>query len=398
MTQSLLNAASGGSAALVIAQEALMQLENNMCMGNLVHRQYVNEFKKIGDTVTIRKPVQFKTESTAAITTPNDVVEQSTTITISERYKVAWLFNSQELTLTVEQYSERYIKPAMIQLANQVDADVCGLYKSLFYYTGVAGTTPAGFTQLADVAQKMDEMAVPRSDRRLVLDPAANWKLAQAFYNLNRDAAAKAAMIQGYLGTIANMDIYMDQNIKYHTKGTAGADYDTDGASQVGNTIHIDTGAAGTFLEGDIVTFGTTYSVNPISKETQGTNLMPFVITEDESADGDADLEVSPAANGTTVNPQYQNISTDGVQDGVGVTLLGSHRANMAFHKNALALVTVPLILPDSAGFKARVTHNGLSIRVVKDYNVTSDEETIRLDIMYGVKAIYPELGVRVLG
>lgn len=43
----------------VIAREALIVLENNLIMANLVHRDYSNEFVNVGDTITVRKPASF---------------------------------------------------------------------------------------------------------------------------------------------------------------------------------------------------------------------------------------------------------------------------------------------------------------------------------------------------
>ena len=205
----------------VIAKEALMQLENNLVMGNLVYREYVNEFKKIGDTVTIRGPVRFTVSDGAVISALQDVTEPSLTLTIDKRKKVAWKFDSQELTLTVEEYSERYIKPACIALANQVDAALCGLYKDVFNAAGTAGTTPNSYASLGAAAQKLDEFAVPRDNRRLVLNPAANWSMADALKGLHMPNDVRGFVRKGLLGEIADMEIYMDQNIYTHTKGVA---------------------------------------------------------------------------------------------------------------------------------------------------------------------------------
>jgi hypothetical protein len=106
--------------------------------------------------------------------------------------------------------------------------------------------------------------------------------------------------------------------------------------------------------------------------------------------------------DGSTVSTAAFQTVTALPADNAAITIVGAsaavHPHNLAFHKNALALVTVPLELPDSAVFKARADWRGFSIRVIKDYDITNDLEIIRLDILYGVKAIYPELGVKVIG
>ena len=95
-----------------------------MVMGDKVHRQYKKEFVKIGDSVTIRQPVKFLATD-GATRSNQDVIEQTTSIVINNRKHVSWSFSTQDLTLTIEEYAERYIKPAMIALSNCVDRALC---------------------------------------------------------------------------------------------------------------------------------------------------------------------------------------------------------------------------------------------------------------------------------
>lgn len=386
----------------IIAKEGLFQLENNMVMGNNVHRQYKNEFVKIGDTVSIRKPVKF-TVTDGATRSNQDVVETSTSIVINKRKHVSWKFSTQDLTLKIEEYSERYIKPAMIQLANQVDSDLCGLYTDLFTSAGTPGTTPATFGALGNMAEELDDGAVPDDGmRKLILNPAARWSMADGLKTLNNDGMAADFVRKGRLGEIANFDIYGDQNIVRHTVGAHGGTPLVNGASQTGTSLVTDgwtASVSGLLKQGDVFTIAGVYGVNPVSRQSTG-KLQKFVVTSDRASNGSgqATLEIYPAI---TTSGAYQTV-TNSPADNAAITVLGTastqYPQNLAFHKNALALVTCPLELPESAGWKSRVTHKGLSIRAVKDYDIDNDEEIIRLDILYGVKAIYPELGGRLWG
>src|SRR5574340_554950 len=216
----------------VIAKEALFQLENAMVMGNLVHRDYKKEFVKVGGTVTVRKPIIFNA-SNGATRVNQDVSEQSTTLTIGSRKHVSWNFSSQDLTLTIQEYAKRYIKPAMLALANQVDMDLCGLFNQIPKVTGTAGTTPANWSAAAGAGQKLDEGAVPQEDRHLVVNPAAYWTLAGsaivsgAGNNIYNPAISKEAWQKAYLGKFANFDTYMAQNIDGSAKLSQGASYGT---------------------------------------------------------------------------------------------------------------------------------------------------------------------------
>lgn len=386
-----------------IAKEGLMQLENAMGMGNLVHRQYKNEFVKKGDTVTIRKPVKF-TVTDGATRSNQDVTEQSDTIVINKRKHVSWKFSTQDLTLTIQQMSERYIKPAAIVLANQIDSDLCALYKDLFWKAGTPGTTPNAFSLLGDMAEVLDNGAVPDDGQRcLVLDPAARWSMADALKTLNNDNMASDFVRRGRLGNIANFDVYGNQNIKKHTVGVATGTPLVNGASQTGASLVTDgwtNSTTGILLDGDQFTIAGVNSVNPVSKADTG-QLQVFTVTADADSGattGPATLSITPSI---TTSGAYQTV-TASPADNAAITVIGTggtaYSQNMAFHKNALALVTVPLELPESAGFKARVNHRGVSIRIVKDYDIDADEEIIRMDVLYGTKAIYPELGGRLWG
>jgi hypothetical protein len=398
----------------IIAREALFQLENNCIMANLVHRQYKKEFVKVGESISIRKPVQFLVSDGATLDL-QDVKESSTPFTVDQRKHVAWQFSSQDLTMTIEDYSERYIKPAMIGLANQVDTYLCQVGAEQFFHrVGTPGTAPDEFSDLADVAQRMDEAAIPDDgSRRLVLNPKGRWALANGLGGTGSGGIYNADIVhsmvrRGHLGQIANFDIFGTQNIRRHTTGTYSGTPLVNDASFTDNTnvVAFD-GMTGSVTDaikaGDVFTLAGVNAVNPISKEDLG-YLQQFVaLTDVDTTSGAGNITVYPTINAGTATgfEAYQNV-TAVPADNAAITIVGTaataYTQNLAFHKNALALVTCPLEMPDSASFKARATWRGLSIRVIKDYDITNDREIIRLDIFYGAKAIYPELGVRVDG
>jgi hypothetical protein len=398
-----------------IAKEALFQLENNCVLGANVHRQYKKEFVKIGDSVTIRRPVKFLASDGATRVT-QDVTELSTSITINKRKHVSWKFSTQDLTLTIEEYSERYIKPAMIALANKVDEDGCEVAAKNFYSSsGTPGTTPNAFSFLSSAAQKLDDGAVPDDGmRRIFFNPAARWAMANGMGGTGSGGVFNADIVhgmvrRGMLGQIANFDIYGDQNVYRLQTGVRGGTPLTNGVpANNASTLVID-GATASVTNwaraGDVFTIAGVNAVNPISKQDTGV-LQQFVVLAAANSDGTGNVTLSIAPNlinasGTNIGAAYQTVSALPA-DNAALTFIGTanttYPQNLAFHENALALVTVPLELPDSAAFKARADWRGYSIRVVKDYDIDADEEIIRLDIMYGWKAIYPDLGHRIWG
>lgn len=394
----------------VIAKEALMQLENNAVFGNLVHRDYKKEFKKVGDSVSIRKPVKF-TATDGATLSKQDVEEGNTSITLDKRKHVGWEFSSQDLTLTIEQYSERYIKPACIALANKIDSDVAGLYKKVWNNVGTPGTVASTFAHVGAIARRLDEGAVPAEMRQAVWNPEAAWSLADGLKGYYQPEKVKTALEAGKVGQYAGMPHYMNQNIKVHAVGAHGGTPLVNGGSQ--NVTYATSKSTGVqdlitdgwsastavLKEGDVFTIAGVYAVNPINKESTGV-LQQFVVREDVTSDGtgNATFEIAPAI--VTSGP-YQNVDA-APADNAAITVMGtastSYAQNLAFHKNAFALVTCPLDVPDGTNWAAQESHNGYSIRVIKDYDITNDKEIIRLDVLYGCEAIYPDLATRRTG
>lgn len=398
-----------------IAKEGLFQLENNLVFGNNVYREYKNEFvdPKAGGTVTIRKPVKF-VASDGATRVNQDVTEGSTSITVNKRKHVSWKFNTNDLTLSIEEYSERYIAPACIALANQVDYDLAGLYADVNNWVGTPGQTVDSFADFAKGPERLDNGAVPRDSRRAVLSPGDNWGLIGNQTSLYNGNMVQGAYRDAALGRIAGVDTFMGQNVRVHTTGARGGTPLVNGAAQ--NTTYAATKSTGTqnlvldgasnsitgwAKAGDVFTIAGVYAVNPVSKETLG-YLQQFTVTADANSDGTGNvtLVISPAII-STANDPYQNVSA-APADNAAITFMGSaasqYRQNMVFHKNAFALVVCPLEMPDGAAFKARETAKNLSIRVVKDYDIDNDEDIIRLDILYGIKTIYADLATRLSG
>lgn len=402
----------------IIAKEALVQLENNLTMANNVHREYKKEFVKVGDTVSIRKPVKFYAAD-GATRVNQDVEEANTSITINKQKHVSWKFSSKDLTLTVEDYSERYIKPAMIALANVIDRNGHALYTNVWNHVGTPGTTPSNFAAMAAAAQRMDEMAVPTDMRKAMLNPAAAYAIAGTATTLYMNGVNQQAYRTGSIGEIAGLDTYRSQNVTVHTNGARGGTPLVNGGSQ--NVTYAtakntnsqslvtdgwSNSITGLLKAGDVFTIAGVYAMNPVPGEgTTGKQQMSYLqqftvlADADSNGSGQATLTISPAI--ITSGP-YQTVSA-APADNAAITVVSgtastAYPQNLVMHKNAFALVMCPLELPDGVEFKARETHKGLSVRVVKQYDIANDDDIIRLDVLYGWKAIYPDLAVRLVG
>lgn len=391
----------------IIAKEALMQLTNNLGMAKKVYRSYKNEFRKVGETITIRKPNKFRVTKAQARSNTN-VSEPSTTLTVDTQAHVSWAFSSVELTQTIEQYSKRYISPAANALANQVDYDLTGLYTDVFNHAGTPGTTPNTFKVLGDAQTVLDNESAPQEMRYAVMNPAANWALADGLKGTFATPQAKDMLTKGFLGNIANLQISMDQNIRKHTTGvfTTGSTPLIDATAPVSGATTFSTdgwaSGAASVTKGDIFTIATVNQVNTMSGVSTG-NLKNWVVRTNTSdvAGNMATLPIAPTIIYGATNA-HSNVDALPV-DGDAMTFVGTestaYAQNLVFHPHAFCLVTLPLEMPANVwGARETDPDAGISIRVVKQYDIDADEEIIRMDILYGIKTLYPELAVRVWG
>lgn len=402
----------------IIAKEALMILDNELVMAKKVHRGYETEFgstvsgHQVGDTVSIRRPTDFTVRDGRTAST-QDVVEGSTSITVDKQKGVDFKFTSADLALNIKDLSERVIKPAMVQLANQVDSDLQALYKFVPNWTGTPGQTVNSFTDFAKGPERLDELAVMQSDRCATLAPADHWGLLGSQTALFTQDIARGAYRQGSLGMIGGVDTYMTQNVPTHTVGVATGTPLVNGGTQGSAYADVkDTmiqnlvtdgwtnSTTGILKAGDVFTIANVFAVNPVTKATLPF-LRQFTVMADVNSGastGPATVSIYPAIIATGA---FQNVSAVPA-DNAAITVLGTggtgYRQNMVFHKNAFALAMVPLVMPSGAVGGARQSYKGMSVRVQPYYDGTNDENNWRLDILYGVKAIDPRLATRLSG
>jgi len=213
----------------IITRKALMRFINSLGFARGVSRQYDSQFAKsgaspsgkIGPTLTIRKPNRYAV-STGTVLDVQDVTEPSTTFTVSTRKHVDFNFTSDDLTLSIDDFDERYIRPAVEALASTVDADGLGLYTEIPNMVGTAATTPASALVWLNANQKLNEMACPMSGTRYaILNPAAEAAtvngLASLFHASN---AISSQYTRGMMGEALGLTFRMDQNVTGHTCGT----------------------------------------------------------------------------------------------------------------------------------------------------------------------------------
>lgn len=407
----------------MITNEALPVLENELTFTRRVNRQYDKQFgmtgAKIGDTLNIRKPVRYIGRRTPTLSVQGST-ESSVPLTLSTQYGVDMSFTSADLKLSIDEFSSRFIQPAVAQMANMIDYDGLQQYINIYNTVGTPGAVPATSALVLSAGVKLDNEAAPMGERSLCLNPAAQAAIVNALVALfNPTKQISDQYLKGSMGTALGFDFYMDQNIAVHTIGTYAANI---GAGAVTVTTVVSSGTAvvtggwtsGDILNiGDVVTFGTTttngvFAVNPQNYQSTG-QLRQFVVTSLCTANGGGamTINISPAiVFNTTLTPNpFATVtsSSDTVAATAAVGVFGASATptpqNLAFCKDAFTFATV--MLPDMPGVEnSRATSEklGMSIRLISAYDVVNDRRISRLDLLGGWATLRPELACRIAG
>ena len=392
----------------MITRKALEILENNLVITRTVNRQYDDSFAvegaKIGSTLRIRLPDRALVTDGAALQVQDDN-EQFTTLTVSSQKHIGVNFTSAELTMQLDDFAERVLKPRISQLASSIDADVANSYKSIFQSVGTPGTTPATSLVLLQAQQKLNESAAVMSPRYATVNPAANAGLVEGMKGLFNPVSTISRQFKNGLmgeGILGLEELNMSQSIKQHTTGSrTGAHTVTTTVSTQGQaTINITGTGSQTIAAGDVFTIASVFAVNPQTRESTG-SLQQFVVTEANTASGGAytSVKISPAIY-TSTNA-LATVDTF-PQSSAVVTFVGAastqYPQNLVYHKDAISFATADLLLPQGVDMASRQVHNGISLRVVRQYDINNDRLPCRIDVLYGFNTIRAPMAVRMWG
>jgi hypothetical protein len=391
----------------MITRKSLEILENNLVLTRNVNRQYDDSFAvegaKIGSTLRIRLPDRALVTDGAALQVQSDN-EQFTTLTVSSQKHIGVNFTSAELTMQLDDFAERVLKPRVSQLASSVDADVATSYKGIYNSVGTPGTTPATSLVLLQANQKLNEFATPMSPRYATVNPAANAGLVEGMKGLfNPTGTISRQFKNGMMGEgILGLDeINMSQSISNHTNGdwgtaiTVTSTVTTEGQATLPISF---TGSSKTWNVGDVFTIAGVFAVNPQTRQSTG-SLQQFTVTAVETGSSTATLDISPALY--TAGNALATVNAFPQASAV-VTMLGSaltsYPQNLVYHKDAISFATADLLLPQGVDMASRQVHNGISLRIVRQYDINNDRLPCRIDVLYGYAAIRPVTAVRLWG
>jgi hypothetical protein len=400
-----------------VTKEVARYFTNEITFVKNVNRTYDNQYvqagAKVGNTVNARLPQRFLATDGQALQLQN-LFDETVPITLTNQKNVAFGYSSAQATTELDMIRSRYVQPGAETLANAADvlafADV---YADVYSTIGTPGTTPATTLLYLQAGVKLTDLATPQNKRCAVLDPLAMATIANTSSSLfNPSATISENYTKGQFGRgqLGIDDWYQDPNRPVHTTGTFTASTPlVNGASQTGSSLITDGWASGatSLTKGDTFTVGGVFSVNPLSRQSTG-RLQQFVVTADISdTTGDMTIAISPSI---ITSGALQTVSNSPANEAV-ITVWSANPAagtlattncptGMVFHKDAFAFVMADLIRP-GAGARATTVRSkqwGIAIRMVEQYQIATDQNPSRLDILIGAATVQARLACRVTG
>jgi hypothetical protein len=389
----------------MITREALRVLHQKLNFVGSINREYDSSFAKdgakIGDTLRIRLPNQYVTRTGPTLSANTDTEERQVSLQVATQRGVDLNFQSTELTLSLDDFSSRIIDPAMAQLAASIEADALTMYQDVSQSNWNGGSA-ATFPRVLQGRKLLQDSLAPMNSRTALLNTQDNVDLVDSLKGLFQDSTNIAKQYrEGYMGRTAGFDFAENTLLPRHTRGAANAAYTTStavGVLPVTSTtpvsaITVATGT-GAMNKGDVFTIANVFAVHPETKVSTGV-LQQFVVTATHLG-GAGSVQISPAI---VMAGGYKNVVIPTTSATAAITFAGTASASvgtsLVYQKDAFTFATADLVMPKGVDMAAREVFDGISMRIVRQYDINNDRFPCRLDVLYGYKTIRPQLAAR---
>lgn len=398
----------------VYSNVMLKLLKNNLVMGRLVTTEFKDEFKKIGNTVYVKRPPRLSVRS-GSVASTQDVEEGEVPVTIDTQHGIDLSFTSFDATLNVDKLLEDSVmNEAGATLAQDIDTTLMREVLKFNNWVGTPGNTIDSALDFFKGPERLDDMAVPQFGRNGILSVRDHWALAGSLVSLNnQNGVSGDALEKAKLPLVGSVQPYMTQGTITLTTGTratsgaalvAGAGQTvtySSVADEYQSTLNVDGLAAGaTIKAGEVFAIAGVYAINPRTWDTLD-YLQQFVVLEDATADGTGAVTLTVATPLIVAGPQ--RVISAAPADNAAITFMGApstaYRQNAVFLKSAIALVFAKLVQPANGEYDYSTDpSSGISIRYWRTSDGTNDTHLHRWDVLFGTDNLDPRLGVRVSG
>jgi len=394
-----------------ITREALRILHTECALIKNCDKQHDGETtfggQKRGSTIKIRLPNRYTVRSGWGIDV-QDTTEESVDLVVATVRGVDLYLTDADLAQSLDDFSRRILRPAISRLAAEIDRLVYeNSIKYIWNLVGTAGTTPANALVYLQAGQRLSEYLTPKSDRVVIINPAAEAATVNGLASLFNEAKTIGKQyVEGSMGRALGFTWFMSQNVACITNGTR----DTGSSFQVNATVSTEgseqiaikglSGATQTVKAGESFTVGNVYAVNPETKATQSF-LQRFVVIEDATAVSSVvTVKVRPKLYSSASGP-LQTVSAMPLENAT-VTFTGSastaYPRNLAFHPEAITFATAKLEMPSDVNFKAQEVMDGISMRILRQYDINSANYPCRIDVLCGSVVQRPEMACQIIG
>lgn len=390
-----------------ITKRALAVLHQKCSFINSINHQYDDSFAvsgaKIGEQLKIRLPNKYLTRRGAVMQT-QDVAEQSVTMAVSTMAGVDMAFSNQDLTMTIDNFQERFIEPAMSSLSASIESEaVNAMLLSVYQYSGTVNSAVTTAGVLGGKKNLTDALA-PTNKRTLLVNTQAEVDAIEAMKTLFQPSPELAEqMREGAMGRAQGFNWNSTTHLTTFATGTEVASAVTgsgssstitiSGPGQTGAAITVTNGSSRTLKKGDIILLPGVNRVHPETKVDTGV-LHPFVVTADVATSGTT-INISPSI---TTSGALQNVTaspTDAAKIGKIGTASTPYGVSLGYQKDAFSIVFADLEMPDMGGFKAREKMDNISMRILRGFDIKNNETLARIDVLYGFLAVRPVLATR---
>ena len=376
-----------------VTRKALFILHQKLNFVGSIVREYDDSFAKdgakIGDTLKIRLPNQYSVRSGATLSA-QDTTESSVNLQVGTQKGVDLNFTSSDLTLSIDDFADRILEPAMAVLAAAIEADSMSMYRDVYNQVNNQGV-PTTFQKVLQGRKILVDNLAPLSNRTCNLNTQDNVDLVDALKGLFNDQDKLSKQYrEGYMGRTAGFDFLENTLWPSHPRSAANGAYLINGAAQTGSTLVVDTGANAP-AAGDVFTIAGVFRVHPETKASTGV-LQQFVVGAGATP---TSWPISPAIVAAGAGQNVTGSPADNAAIAVAGTASTAHGISLAYHKEAFAFATADLVMPKGVDFAAREVYDGVSIRIVRQYDINNDKFPCRLDVLYGYKTVRPQLACR---
>lgn len=397
-----------------VSKEFVRLLESELVLGGMVGNDMSNEFKMNGDTVYVRRQMQYlgQDDNIDLSSYTEDVVEGTVAVSMDKTWSNKVTIGAKDRTLDFDRYSEMVIRPMARRAAEKIETSLAELYTKFYHFDGTPGTVPSTILELAEAGAYMTDVGIPNGGRVGFHSPVASAKISNAIATSNVQGRNKTALEKAMIGYAGGIDNFETSFAPTHTVGVATGTPLVNGASQNttyalakntwSQTLETDgwtNSTTGILKAGDTFTIAGVNSVHPGTKDSTG-RLQTFTVLADAdsgASTGPADLTISPPiiTSGAfqTVDAAPADDAAITVKTGTGGT---GYRQSLILDPNAVTLVSRPLDIPGDAGLKTSTQKgNQVTVSVSEWTDGNTLAHNMRFDVLWGREVLDPRRGLR---